>query len=230
MVEGKKYYESKKSEFFHHFKQTCDYFSVLIAGKYGETFKNEVMDEIKEKYQLIYSKLPYIGGDENSLTNDLVGAAESLSFYLVLKEHGKPLEEIGELAYKAAQKGFEDHPEAVPPMNNPEFFPFMKYAAEASLKKQYPEDWVYTFIEGDDEFDMGMDFMECGIQKLFHQYDADEFTPYLCAMDIIMSECGNLGLHRTKTLAEGSKFCDFRYKAGRKTKIANSVISEILKK
>jgi len=83
-----------------------------------------------------------------------------------------------------------------------------------------------SFIEGNKEFDLGMDFIECGIRKLFHEHDADEFTPYLCAMDILMSDKGNLGLHRTGTLAEGGDKCDFRYKAGRETKIANKVIKE----
>lgn len=46
----------------------------------------------------------------------------------------------------------------------------------------------------------------------------------LCAMDIIMSKYGNLGLHRTKTLVNGDNICDFRYKAGKDTKVASKVI------
>jgi hypothetical protein len=226
MVNETDYYKSKKSEFFAQFNEFCKRVGVLIQDKYGKNFKKEVMGEIKVEYESIYDQLPYIGGDENYLTTDLVGAAESLAFYLVLKRHGKPLKEIGEMVYKAEEKAFEDHPEAVPPMNNPESIPYMKYAAEMSLKKRFPGDWVYDFLEGNEEFDLGMDFTQCGIQKLYHKYDADEFTPYLCAMDIIMSECGNLGLHRTQTLAEGSNKCDFRYRGGRETKISNTVIKK----
>ncbi|MGZ7135813.1 MAG: L-2-amino-thiazoline-4-carboxylic acid hydrolase, partial [Methanobacterium sp.] len=76
------------------------------------------------------------------------------------------------------------------------------------------------------DFDYGLDFTECGIQKFFHKYDADEFTPYLCAMDIIMSDIANAGLHRTETLAEGGNKCNFRYKKGRETKVSNTVIGE----
>lgn len=226
MVEEQDYYKSKKSEFFAQFNEFCERVGVLIQDKYGKNFKEEVMPEIKAEYESIYDQLPYIGGDENFLTTDLVGAAESLAFYLVLKRHGKPLKEIGEMAYKAEEKAFEDHPEAVPPMNNPESIPYMKYAAEMSLKKRFPGDWVYDFLEGNEEFDLGMDFTQCGIQKLYHKYNADEFTPYLCAMDIIMSECGNLGLRRTQTIAEGSDKCDFRYRSGRETKISNTVIKK----
>jgi hypothetical protein len=48
--------------------------------------------------------------------------------------------------------------------------------------------------------------------------------PYICAMDIVMSKYGDLGLHRTRTLADGCGVCDFRYKAGRDTRVASEVI------
>lgn len=218
------YYKSKKSEYFTQFDGFCERIGDLIKEKYGIDFKKEVITEIREEYESIYEEIPYIGGDENSLTPDLIGAAENLAFYKVLKKHGKTLKEIGEMAYKAAKKEFDEHPELVPPMNDSKFIPYIKYAAEVSQEKRYPGDWVYKFIEGNDEFDFGTEFTECGIQKLYHKYGAEEFTPYLCAMDILMSECGNLGLHRTETLAEGGKKCDFQYKAGRETKIKNTVI------
>ena len=224
MNKGEDYYKSKKSDFFVQFNGFCERIGALIEEKYGEGFKKDVMPEIREEYESIYGEMPYIGGDGNNLTNDIVSAAENLAFYKVLKRHDKPLKEIGELAYNAQKKAFDDHPELVPPMTNPEVIPYIKYAAQVSGEKKFSGDWVYEFIDGNDEFDFGTDFTECGIQKLCHKYSADEFTPYLCAMDILMSECGNLGLHRTKTLAEGGDRCNFRYKAGRETKIASTVI------
>ena len=219
------YYKSKKSDYFVQFNGFCERIGVLIGEKYGEGFKKGVMPEIKDEYESIYGEMPYIGGDENNLTTDLVSAAENLAFYKVLKKHDKPLKEIGELAYDAQKKAFDDLPELVPPMTNPEVvIPYIKYAAKVSEEKKFPGDWVYEFIDGNEEFDFGTEFTECGIQKLYRKYGADEFTPYLCAMDILMSECGNLGLHRTETLAEGSNRCDFMYKAGRETKIVSTVI------
>jgi hypothetical protein len=220
------YYKSKKSEYFAQFDGFLERISVLVEEKYGKEFKEKIMVEIREEYESIYDEMPYMGGDENFLTADLVGAAENLAFYKVLKRHGKPLAEIGELAYKAQKKAFDDHPELVPPMTDPECIPYIKYAAKVSREKRFPGDWVYEFIEGNEEFDFGTYFTECGIVKLYHKYDADEFTPYLCAMDILMSECGNLGLHRTETLAEGSDKCYFRYKDGRETKVSNTVIKK----
>lgn len=224
MTKGEDYYKFKKSDFFVQFNGFCERIGGLIEEKYGKGFKKEAMPEIREEYGSIYEEMPYIGGDENNLTSDIVSAAENLAFYKVLKRHDKPLKEIGELVYNAQKKVFDDHPELVPPMTNPEVIPYIKYAAQVSGEKKFPGDWVYEFVDGNDGFDFGTEFTECGIQKLYHKYGADEFTPYLCAMDILMSECGNLGLHRTQTLAEGGDKCDFRYKAGRETKMASTVI------
>ncbi|MGB9979757.1 hypothetical protein [Methanobacterium sp.] len=135
MNKGEDYYKSKKSHFFVQFNDFCERISALIEEKYGEEFKKDIMPEIKEEYEFIYGEMPYIGGDENNLTSDLVSAAENLAFYKVLKRHDKPLNEIGELAYNAQKKTFEDHPELVPPMTNPEVIPYIKYAAQVSGEK-----------------------------------------------------------------------------------------------
>ncbi|MGZ7050168.1 MAG: L-2-amino-thiazoline-4-carboxylic acid hydrolase, partial [Methanobacterium sp.] len=106
------------------------------------------------------------------------------------------------------------------------YIPYIKMGADRSAERRFLEDWVYSFCEGNGDFDYGLDFTECGIQKFFHKYNADEFTPYLCAMDILMSDISNAGLHRTETLAEGGNKCNFRYKKGRETKVSNTVIGE----
>jgi hypothetical protein len=220
------YFLEKKSEFMANFKQFNSIMGELIGEKYGEKFANTVLKEISNEYESIYEKIPYIGGDSNLLTFDLESAAENLAAYLVLKREGKPLSEIGEISYKACEKIYNLHPE-IAPKSSPEYIPYIKKAAEESLKRKYPDDWVYTFIEGDGESDYGLDFTECGIVKLFNKYNADEFVPYLCAMDIIMSDASNAGIHRSETLAEGGKKCDFRYKTDRETRIKSTVRDSI---
>lgn len=220
------YYLKKKSEFMANFIQFNQIMGDLIMERYGDEFTNTVIKEIRKEYESIYEQIPYIGGDLNLLTFNLESAAENLAVYMVLKRKGKSLFEIGELSYKACEKIYNLHPELAP-KSSPEYIPFIKKAAKESLKRKYPEDWVYTFIEGDGESDYGLDFTECGIVKLFHKYHADEFVPYLCAMDIIMSDAADAGIQRTETIAEGGKKCDFRYKTGRKTRIKSTVKDSI---
>ena len=92
----------------------------------------------------------------------------------------------------------------------------MKKEAKRSQKRQYPEDFVFNYVEGDGkEFDFGMDFTECAVCKFFHSQGADEFTPFVCLYDFPVSRLTNSGLVRTMTLAEGAEKCTFRYKRGR---------------
>jgi hypothetical protein len=85
-----------------------------------------------------------------------------------------------------------------------------------SQKRQYPGDWVCTVVGGDGEaYDWGIDQVECGICKFFADRDAEEFVPYMCALDFIASDYFGWGLVRTTTLAEGGERCDFRFKRDR---------------
>jgi hypothetical protein len=54
--------------------------------------------------------------------------------------------------------------------------------------------------------------LECGIRKFYAAQDADEFTPYVCALDFVASDYFGWGLVRTSALAEGGECCDFRFK------------------
>jgi hypothetical protein len=229
MSETNDYYESKKSEFLIEFKGFNESICDLIIEKYGKEFNDSIREEIKREYESLYEEIPYIGGDSNRLTYILFIAIENLVFYNVLKRHGKSLEDIGELIYKTSENFYVNHPEVIPSMKDPNYIHLIKMSANKSQEKEYPDDWVYKFIEGDDNCDYGIDYTECGIVKLYHQHNADELTPYICAMDGITSEIGNQGLIRTETIAEGFNKCNFRYKLGNETKI-NSIIKNNNKK
>ncbi len=224
-MEEEEYYKNKKVENLAIFDAFNEEIGKLIEAKYGAEFAGTVKEEIRKEFEMIYAELPYIGGDYNNLTFNLISAAGDLAVYLVLKMHEKPLKEIGEMCYKVCEKMYKMNPELAP-KTRPEFIPYIKRAAKESEEKKYPDDWVYSFVESNDEFDYGLDFTECGIIKLFNKFDADEFVPYLCIMDKIMSEASDAGLQRTETLAEGGNKCDFRYKAGGDTKIKSTVLKE----
>ena len=60
-----------------------------------------------------------------------------------------------------------------------------------------------------------MNIKSCAICHAFSKYDAMDLVPYMCAMDDVASEIGDLGLRRTGTIALGATHCDFRYERGR---------------
>ncbi|MGC9516397.1 MAG: L-2-amino-thiazoline-4-carboxylic acid hydrolase [Methanomicrobiales archaeon] len=219
----KGYSSQDKLRFLRDFRSYNKRIEKLIQEKYGTEFAKKASKMIKKEFKSLIEEMPYIGGDENPLTVTLTSSTRDLAVYLVLKRMGKDVTEIGEICYQYADDYLKNNSDKIMSMDNPQAINYLKYMAAESKKRKYPEDYVYDFVEGED-FDFGLDFTECAICKFFHQKNADEFVPYICATDIPESKYGDIGLHRTGNLAEGSSKCDFRYKQGRETKIASKVI------
>ena len=214
-------YTYDKMELLEAFNDFSNRIEEFLSRSYGDKFSREAVRDMKKEYETIIPEIPYIGGDDNPMTPNLLSSARYLTVYLVLKRKGLNLDEIGNISYSVEDEFFRKHREFIPPLCHPKAIPMLKISAENSGK--YPGDFVYTFVEGEN-FDLGLDFTECALFKFFHKFNADEFMPYLCAMDIIMSKYGNLGLHRTKTLVDGDDICEFRYKTGRDTQVVSKVI------
>ena len=83
--------------------------------------------------------------------------------------------------------------------------------SEESHKRKYENDWVVNILPGNDEYDLGYDYLECGICKLCNDEGCPELAQYLCRMDFVLADIMNMKLVRTGTIAEGAKYCDFRY-------------------
>ncbi len=83
--------------------------------------------------------------------------------------------------------------------------------AESTQKRRYEEDWVVNLLPGNGEYDLGYDYLECGICKLCRREGCPELAKYLCRLDFMFAETMGLHLERTSTLAEGGNKCDFRF-------------------
>jgi hypothetical protein len=217
------YYISRKSELLKTYDKVAKPLGKILATRFDDKHTNTILIGARQEFENIIPKLPYIGGDKNFNTRNLIMASACLGIYRVLKDHGKTVEETGKIIYEMTET-MVDYPEFIL-----HFIGRLKYGkgyekkikewATESQKRQYPGDWIATFIKGDRiEFDYGFDITECGIIKFFHAQGADDIVPYICvSMDGIFSKAFNRGLVRTMTLAEGYDRCDFRYKMGRDT-------------
>lgn len=67
-------------------------------------------------------------------------------------------------------------------------------------------------LPGGAVFDLGYDYLECGICKLCRDEGCPELARYLCRMDFVLAELMGMELMRTTTIAEGGERCDFRYR------------------
>ena len=78
----------------------------------------------------------------------------------------------------------------------------------------------YLISEGD-KFDFGVNYLQCGNYTFVKRHGGEEFAPYVCMSDIVLSEAMGWSLIRTQTLADGCPHCDFRFKKGAATQISS---------
>ena len=216
---GRKYYVSRKPEILAVFDEHSRAWKPFLIARYGGDFASTILREARAEEEALIPEIPYIGGDENHMTRHLVRSTTSLSFYKAMKARGRTPKETGKIIYDSVVATV-NQPDA--PIRHrrklslKEIAEREKVRARKSQERIYPGDWVYDFVEGDGVgFDYGIDFLECGTQKLYHAHRADEFLPFYCFLDFPMSKAAGSGLARTMTLAEGYGKCNFRYKRGR---------------
>lgn len=218
------HYTSKKDKLLKEFDHVVGRVKKVLVHRYGEQFAEEVMKETRREYETLIPKLPFIG-KKNSLEFNLVSSAWYLALYRVLKARGKSLDEIGQVSYEMYDSWFDSVPSILACLMGRWRFSWyymrkLKRDASESQKKTYTADFVYTIIPGDGKsFDWGVDYHECAISKFYKDQGAEEFLPYLCPMDGVISDRCGLGLVREKTLSEGFDRCEFRFKRGGETRV-----------
>jgi len=191
----------------------------ILAKRYGDTNGKMLDQKVQQELGVALDQLPYIGtSEENKWADNMPSAALALATYRVLVPEYATLEEVGHILYEALQNTMNGLPSLIMKVtyNEEAIIEKLKALAARSQKRQYPEDWVMTFVEGTgQDFTYGLDVTECAIQKYLTAQGATELTRYLCLTDYVSSEAMGRGLVRYKTLAEGCALCDFRYKKGR---------------
>jgi hypothetical protein len=191
----------------------------LHAHSFTDEQSRQIMAEAREEYRRLIPETPYIGGNRNRLhSHMLMEAAHSLALYNVLKKRGFAAAQVGPLIVETLRRRLFHYPRWARLLLGRLLFtrPILRRLrnqAAASQKREYPDHWVFRFVEGDGRgFDFGVDYEECAIVKFYRRHQAVEFAPCCCQLDFPLSEAFGWKLLRTTTIAEGGEKCDFRYK------------------
>lgn len=212
------YYSEKQDTLLKSLKSRQAFFRRALAATYDEPTIGAISAETEARFIRIIPTLPYIGGADNPMTEDIEGAGMALAFYLTMRDRGVPTREVGRLIIAATEGGLSSVPRWLLRLSGARYFTAghierARRNAERSQERRYPGDWVTVFVAGDGTaFDYGCDHLECGVQKFLAANGADDLTPYLCSLDFLYSDYLGEGLVRTGTLAEGRDRCDFRFK------------------
>jgi hypothetical protein len=96
---------------------------------------------------------------------------------------------------------------------SPENQALLREQAAKSRAEEYPEDFVYDFVEPGtgDRFDFGIDYKACGFCKFAARRGDQEILPHICGLDFEAYATRGIRLERTQTLAGGASHCNFRF-------------------
>lgn len=215
------WYLKNKSRIMREIKFAIPYYKNFIAEAYGSKTAEAVIKETLQRFEALLPDIPYIGGDQNILTENLYLSAAMLAMYQSLQNQRKLVHEAARLIYQGTSAFYSSFPFRLllrwqgKQIFNPKRIKQRRHDASISQERRYPDDWVFEVVEGDgSRFQFGVDYTECGIVKYLTRQGAPELAPYLCWLDYPMCTAMRVQLTRTKTIAQGSERCDFRFSPG----------------
>ena len=136
----------------------------------------------------------------------------------VLRRHGVSLSMISEIERETYKAQLLTVPEAERLASGRQFMSsenqaFLREQAIKSLQKEFPEDFVYDFVEPDtgDSFEFGINYKACGFCKLAARHGDKDILPNICGLDFVAYAARGIRLERTQTLAGGASHCNFRF-------------------
>ncbi|MBP3457968.1 MAG: L-2-amino-thiazoline-4-carboxylic acid hydrolase [Lachnospiraceae bacterium] len=193
----------------------------LMCGLYGtfyasackkeleSRFPNENMPKsVKTEYKNIVLRAKSIGNSR------LLNAYLLAAYFIALnRSTGLPPEDN----YQLLKKGLYDSKLFHKVLGNADsYLDQSKMAGRKAWEKQsheqkYENDWIVDVLDKTDDYDLGYDYHRCGVCKLCQDEGCFELVQYLCRLDFVMADIMGMRLERTKTIAEGGDFCDFRY-------------------
>jgi hypothetical protein len=209
--ENKNYYLKKKRTLMRTFKTALVIVKDILIEQFGDSKFEEISAITTKEFEELLPQIPYVGGDQNHLTESLINSALLLPFLRVFEKEGLNYEEIGKLTYDMFEAFFKVIP-ATDDIFSEEYIIKLKENAKKSKLRKYEGDWVYDFIEGDGEtFTFGIDYYECGLYKFYKSQNAEHFMPIVCISDFAGARAYGYGLKRTQTIGNGAPICDFRF-------------------
>ena len=223
---AKDYYIKRKAKLMKNFDIYTNDVRKLLAGKFDDDKIDKIHKQMKEEFENLIPKIPYIGGAKNRFTESLIVSISNLAIFWILEKEGFSYREIGEFFYKVVDAGIRvDKENREKNGKDPAQYPFeteyinlQKSFAEYSQKRTFPYDFVSNFVEGDGvSFEYGFNISECGTYKMFKELGAEKYIPFLCMVIMRESNIFGYGLFRTQTLAIGAPTCDYRYTKKLKT-------------
>lgn len=179
-----------------------------------DAIRQEMMDE----FEIVLTQMPYVGGAASRMSDFLMRLMGFMAISRVLRRHAVPVAVIGEIERETYKAQLLAMPEAERlalgrQFMSPENQALLREQAKESHQKEFPEDFVYDFVEPGpgDTFEFGINYKACSFCKFAARHGDKEILPNICGLDFDAYATRGIHLERTQTLAGGADHCNFRF-------------------
>jgi hypothetical protein len=236
------YYSFRREKLLKKFDQTLALISDSLVGLLGAEVANALLREARQEYENLIPEIPYISGIRAKMFNIfLLITAQELAVFKAMKKFRKTPAQAWEICHEALHLSLAKIPRWKRWLLRQLMFSSLvkKIIGRRASQKQKMSfgDFKVEYLVGEgDNFDIGVNYLQCGNYRFAMEHGGEDFAPYICLSDLALSDALGWGLLRTQTLADGCSHCDFRFKKGATTQISSktpevqTVIENIRKK
>ena len=218
MAEIHPFYEAHRGAMEAAMRQRLDLAEASLRERAQLSNMDGIRQEVMDEFEIVLTQMPYVGGAASRMTDFFMRLLGFLAIGRVLRRHGVSLPVIGDIERETYKAQLLTVPEAERLASGRQFMSpenqrLLREQAIKSLAGEFPEDFVYDFVEpgpGDD-FEFGINYKRCGFCKFAARHGDTEILPNICGLDFDAYATRGIRLVRTQTLAGGASHCDFRF-------------------
>jgi hypothetical protein len=212
------FYEAHRGAMEAAMRQRLDLSEIMLRERAQLADLNEVRQEVMDEFEIVRTQMPYVGGESNRMSDFFMRLMGFMAIGRVLRRHCVPLPVIGDIERQSYKAQLLTVPEAERLASGRQFMSaenrtLLREQAAKSHAEEYPEDFVYDFIEPGlgDSFEFGINYKACGFCKFAARHGDKDILPHICGLDFEAYATRGIRLERTQTLAGGASHCNFRF-------------------
>jgi len=215
-------YQSRHGTYHLIFRLVVQRARPALVKSHDPLWLEAVQTESWQEFACLLPEVPYIG-EHNVWEHNLILSALYLGLLRAARNHGASDEDSVQLLFDLHEAVAASLPAWVRRAagrfwNSPSRLKQLRAAAARSQLRQYPADWVFTYIEGDGlSVPFGVDISECAILKYYRTQNEESYVPALCKLDFFLGKVLGFRFERAGTLADGFGTCDCRYYLNKET-------------
>jgi hypothetical protein len=212
------FYEAHRGAMEAAMRQRLDLAETMLRERAQLADLDGVRQEVMGEFEIVLTQMPYVGGGSSRMSDFFMRLMGFMAIGRVLRRHGVPLPVIGDIERESYKAQLLTVPEAERLASgrqfmSPENRTLLREQAARSHAEEYPEDFVYDFIEPGprDSFEFGINYKACGFCKFAARHGDQDILPHICGLDFDAYATRGIRLERTQTLAGGASHCNFRF-------------------